>query len=764
MSQIEELKNIFEYEIKRKLSERARSSADELRILLNGFKFYDYEYTGRANQTQFVKGILKTGLSGFNESDIRQLFDYYDRNHAGFIDYKNYCNYLYGRETLKTFEGENQDIKQNEIIENKTDENKIKKVKTPINSEQKIKKPINPKIENIPEKQQTKNEIKPEMDSEQTKEYFTKLINTIKNKIHLNNGLNYYSFLLELNNASDENKIIVLSNFIKVFQNLGINLSEEEISSFFNLIDFSKKGKISINEIMNIILDPLVEHRKLYIVDKFAKMDLEKKGEINLSILKERFNPKGHPDVLGGIASVEEIFKQFCYTLDIYCSIKNIKDTITYKQFIEYYSGISSSILDDKYFENMLDGVWDFDQISTDITNDNINNNNNIQEKMNNNFQNKKIDNGFSTDDIGINSLFLGEPTHIMPKSFGKRGFKKRISNNDAQFENNNNIIDNSNQNTRFNQNIKNDKYNNQVPINQENFNVIQNINFNKKTKMKYNPITNEYKTNDMESNSNNLINQNINNKDLDTQNHEKQIKDIIIASLNNFKNILLYIGSHSLFSFLRKLSIYDINHKGVISLEDFLKVSQLYAINLSENELKMIFDLFDKEKSGSINYNELVQTIIGNISVNRENLVKKVYNTFPKNNGDKVSINEIKLLFNYKRHPEVISGKKSEGEIFGEFLNDIENFKEFLENYKGEYDNNLCLDDFIYFYNIVGFGFDDDKMFEYMLNNCWNLDVNDPRFGNYGMRPYRNNIGYGYNKERNFMARAGNQIMNSKY
>jgi Ca2+-binding EF-hand superfamily protein len=492
-------------------------------------------------------------------------------------------------------------------------------------------------------------------------------------------------------------------------------------------------------------------------------MDLEKKGEINLSILKERFNPKGHPDVLGGIASVEEIFKQFCYTLDIYCSIKNIKDTITYKQFIEYYSGISSSILDDKYFENMLDGVWDFDQISTDITNDNINNNN-IQEKMNNNFQNKKIDNGFSTDDIGINSLFLGEPTHIMPKSFGKRGFKKRISNTDAQFENNNNIIDNSNQNTRFNQNIKNDKYNNQVPINQENFNVIQNINFNKKTKMKYNPITNEYKTNDMESNSNNLINQNINNKDLDTQNHEKQIKDIIIASLNNFKNILLYIGSHSLFSFLRKLSIYDINHKGVISLEDFLKVSQLYAINLSENELKMIFDLFDKEKSGSINYNELVQTIIGNISVNRENLVKKVYNTFPKNNGDKVSINEIKLLFNYKRHPEVISGKKSEGEIFGEFLNDIENFKEFLENYKGEYDNNLCLDDFIYFYNIVGFGFDDDKMFEYMLNNCWNLDVNDPRFGNYGMRPYRNNIGYGYNKERNFMARAGNQIMNSKY
>ena len=64
ITQQDELKKVFEYEIKRKISERARSPADEFRILMSGFKFYDYTSSGKVNQTEFVKGILRTGLSG----------------------------------------------------------------------------------------------------------------------------------------------------------------------------------------------------------------------------------------------------------------------------------------------------------------------------------------------------------------------------------------------------------------------------------------------------------------------------------------------------------------------------------------------------------------------------------------------------------------------------------------------------------------------------------------------------------------------------
>ena len=53
--------------------------------------------------------------------------------------------------------------------------------------------------------------------------------------------------------------------------------------------------------------------------------------------MKEKYNPRGHPDVVAGKMSEEESFKRFYYTLDIYCGIRMLKDVINYKQFLEYY-------------------------------------------------------------------------------------------------------------------------------------------------------------------------------------------------------------------------------------------------------------------------------------------------------------------------------------------------------------------------------------------------------------------------------------------
>ena len=98
MSIKNEFCQIFEIELKRKLSERSKSTTDELRLLLNSFKFYDLDYIGIIDKNQWVRGILKTGLTGFSENDLLSIFPYYDQNKSGFIDYKNFSNYLYGRE------------------------------------------------------------------------------------------------------------------------------------------------------------------------------------------------------------------------------------------------------------------------------------------------------------------------------------------------------------------------------------------------------------------------------------------------------------------------------------------------------------------------------------------------------------------------------------------------------------------------------------------------------------------------------------------
>ena len=884
--QINQLKNIFEYEIKRKLSQRARLTADEYRILMNGFKFYDYDYTGKVNETEFVKGILRTGLSGFNEADIRSIFKNYDINNTGYINYKNFCDYLYGREPLNPLPSTQNNSKDQENTNNNEQLNQ--RQKTPIINNQRQKTPINQNINNTINNNNIENKNLPEnnnqiqqgpqaqfdqnqqnIDPNQTKEYFKKLIIFFKEQIHTNNGLTYYTFLFELKNVSDQSLNISLDNFINTFKNLGINIPQSDIINFFNLLDLSGVGTISLDDIISTIVDPMNQNRNVYVVNKFAIMDVEKQGEVKVSFLKEKYNPKGHPDVISGKANEEEIFKQFCYTLDIYCNIRRINENINYKQFIEYYDGISSSIIDDKYFEDMINGVWDDfnlnsnnnpqindnnfennvqqEQINSN-SNSNYNMNNIIEnrnlnknipeiqnmnnERYNNNQQNNRMEkqsNNFNSsycdENIGINSLFLGESTHVLPKSFGKKNFKrqrptfnqqninnspyqnKQIINNikSNEFSQNNPIRNNLNKTPiSQSQTIPVDKTDlNQIQINNNNnFNSIMNNNRHKRLKIAYNPITNEYtpinsynnnnsnqngrrKTplNQININNNNSINnsdastnntsntinnnQN-NNNNINNQNNEEQM---IISPLNKLKAALIFRGTHVLFSFQRKLSIYDLNHQGLVSLNNFLNIAQAYTMNLSADEAKLIFELFDKDKKGSINYNELIQTVIGPINPHRQIIIQKVFDHFNKDNNGKVSINEIKILFNSRGHPDFISGKKNEGEILGEFLDNIESYKEYLENLKGVYDNNFSLDDFINFYSEISVGIEDDKKFEFMMYNCWNLNrnvgnnMND--MSNYGGNIYKKNTGTGYRNNNinsgNLMARAGSEIINNK-
>ena len=207
--------------------------------------------------------------------------------------------------------------------------------------------------------------------------------------------------------------------------------------------------------------------------------------------------------------------------------------------------------------------------------------------------------------------------------------------------------------------------------------------------------------------------------------------------------------------------------HQGQIFFKNFENIIQAYAMNISPEEIKIIFDLFDKEKTGSINYNELIQTIIGEVNPKRKLLIQKIFENFKKDSNGKVSISEIKLLFNPRRHPDVINGIKREGEIFGDFLDNIESYKEYLENLTGVFDNSFSLEEFINFFNEMGIAINDDKKFEIILNNCWNFgnNVDNTNINNMNRNKYGNN-GYEYrnnkSNNRNLMARAGSQIISN--
>ena len=59
----------------------------------------------------------------------------------------------------------------------------------------------------------------------------------------------------------------------------------------------------------------------------------------------------------------------------------------------------------------------------------------------------------------------------------------------------------------------------------------------------------------------------------------------------------------------------------------------------MSKRSINSIFNYFDKDKKNVIEYDNLIKEIIGNISDNREIIIKKVFNSFNKDNNNNISI-----------------------------------------------------------------------------------------------------------------------------
>ena len=960
---LQDLQQIFEYELKRKLTERAKSSSEEIRILLNSFKFFDLNYSGIIDKNRWIQGIFRTGLSGFSESDLDSLFSVYDKNNSGQIDYKNFCSFIYGREQLNPLTNQSLKINDNvtannmnQISQNQENQNSNMNINiNQINQDQNINsnndqmnqvnqyqenvelnmnnnsqynnRLQNSQIRNYNEGINTSNNINNAQERKKTplynniqitdnncdnvrniqrnqinynnnqnnnnylnnkktpvKDYneyeynnnfrhtqrninsynntfnnifqqessssnqntydesnasynnisenkLNSVISSIKSCILTNNGITLFTFMKKLKDKQLNYKGISIEDLNNIFQDMRVNISLNDLKILFNVLNQNSNqnnGTISFGQLINLIEGNLQERRKLYIVGMFANIDTEKKGEVSIQALKNMYNAKYHPDVLNGTKSQEDAFEQFCYSLDLYCEANGIQPNgnLTFENFIDYYSGISACIPDDVYFEDMLNGVWNNNNSLNNISYNDVNANNNIN---NNSTLNEK--NEF--DNYGMNSILMG----ISPNDRNKKNNNNTYNNNNYNQKksgirvNNNyndsisNIIQNNNNNSQINQfnnnsfsrrlknsasspfipdkninnkqnNILNDNNNNlnnysnkqspsflsnTIPLsqkvstpfrqsgrNQEGIKVYQ--------KRRYNPITDEY-YNDFEINSNNdkgsdnIISDNDNYSAI--QNSPSNISNNLIQNNNyingnsngiidQLRNILISRGSKSIFNFQRMLSIYDRNHSGQISPDDFTTIFQTYNLDFSSSDIQNICQQFDTNQTGTINYDLLMNNLIGQMNDKRRLSVQKVFDNFNKNEQGEVLLSEIKQKYNSGRHPEVVRGRKRREEEFGEFLDKLEIFREYNDNLKMSYSTTMNFNEFLRFYSEISMSIKDDNLFDNILYNCWNVNSG---FEDRNINYYNNNSNNNNNNDRNYginiRARTGKQIMN---
>jgi hypothetical protein len=227
-------------------------------------------------------------------------------------------------------------------------------------------------------------------------------------------------------------------------------------------------------------------------------------------------------------------------------------------------------------------------------------------------------------------------------------------------------------------------------------------------------------------------------------------------------------------------LSIYDRKHSGLISFDNFYAIFKAYYENIPLADIKSIFSLFDTSTNPKdntdikdiamfqIKYDELLKSLIGNMSLRRKLIVKKVFDSFEKENDGKILTSDIKTKFNYNRHPDVLSGKNTGIEVYNNFLDFLETFREYNDNLIGGYSFSMSYEEFEDFYSMISLCVEDDDYFETILKNCWNLEEERTDI-NMNLNTYPNNSNLSTNYQRanqlnvqNLRMKTGSQIMNN--
>jgi len=711
---------IFEYELKRKLSERAKSYSDEIRLLLNSFKFYDLEYIGIIDRFNWVRGILKTGLTGFNEDDLLTIFSYYDINNSGIIDYNNFSNYLYGKESLKPLPK----LSNNNVFESNN---------------------------NIRNYNLNNNE------SDKDKNIYSSIITKFKNGINTNNGVTFFNFIKELK-LYENNGIIKVGDLIQIFEEMQLDFNENEIIDFFNALDLNKMNYLFTSDIISAIKIEISQERIKNILNKFYLIDMNDTGRINVSYLKYilKNNCRYHPDVSQGIKSEETIYNQFCQTLDIFLNINNINnDIITKDQFINYFSGISASIPNDIYFNNIINSIFNMSGIYYDKANNNrYSTNNKISNYMMNSYiNNSNTRNRNNQEKRRFISKSLSSP-QIICQDYTQKSY---INNNNNKIRNN--IIQNDFYNgsgeefenmRRYNQNKEN-----KINAN-NNLNSISDpyyrprITPGKKGRkifkqIIYNPITNQLLFDNLNLN-------NDNNKDNKTRiyetlvnspvtryknnififNEDKYKRQILLELFNKLRNEIISKGEKSIFIIQKLLPELNMdNNKNLISFDNLCFLCQKLQIrSINDNELKKIFEFFDKDNIGYINYDDLFKNLVGFMGRARQNIVRRLYDSLNKDQNGNIFSMDLKICFNASKYNDIFGSNKTKEELYYDFNDNFEIFLNYRNKlYNEDMSTKISYNDFLRFFGQISMYINNDETFEKYINSCWNGNLNE--YGN---------------------------------
>lgn len=91
------------------------------------------------------------------------------------------------------------------------------------------------------------------------------------------------------------------------------------------------------------------------------------------------------------------------------------------------------------------------------------------------------------------------------------------------------------------------------------------------------------------------------------------------------------------------------------ISLYEFTKACRDFKVGVNEENVPTLFEAFDTNRDGTLNYDEFLMAIRGELNDFRRGLIEKAFRKLDKDGSGVLDYEDIKDVYNASKHPDVI-------------------------------------------------------------------------------------------------------------
>lgn len=161
-----------------------------------------------------------------------------------------------------------------------------------------------------------------------------------------------------------------------------------------------------------------------------------------------------------------------------------------------------------------------------------------------------------------------------------------------------------------------------------------------------------------------------------------------------------------------RALDSYDRNRK--VDRQEFAVGMRENGVELSASEYQVLFDYFDKDRDGSVCFDEFLVGIRGKPNSRRQAMVDKAFLKFDRDGNGYIDANDLRGVYNCDFHPKVQRGEMTVDQALMEFL---QNFND------SNRDGRIQKDEWDEYYAAVSSSIDNDEHFVLLMKNAWKLE-----------------------------------------